>query len=99
MKIPVLVGVQALEPTQELLEHLRYTAIAARLLIHMTGTAGNEDEKACWVENWLDVSDVGPGNYPAEEDRLITFSTCSHEYNDACYVLIAILKKFSGDRA
>ena len=53
-----------------------------------------EEKKAQLAKEWMAVSKFVSGNAPTEEDRLITLSTCSYEYNNARYVVLGILEKF-----
>ena len=46
------------------------------------------------MQEWMSASKFVSGIVPTEEDRLITLSTCSYEYNDARYVVLGILEKF-----
>lgn len=52
----------------------------------------DEEEKAGFLESWLNASDFVSGNVPAAGDRFVTLSTCSYEYSDARYVLIGIVR-------
>jgi len=45
------------------------------------------------MERWVGNSDFDSGINPTAEDRLITLSTCSYEYDNARYVLIGILEE------
>lgn len=45
------------------------------------------------LETWMAHSDFESGIQPAADDRLVTLSTCSYEYDNARYVLIGILKE------
>lgn len=53
----------------------------------------DETDKSRLIEEWIRNSDFVSGNTPAAEERFVTFSTCSYEYNDARYVLIGVLKE------
>lgn len=45
------------------------------------------------IESWISASDFASGIRPAAQDRLVTLSTCSYEYDNARYVLIGILEE------
>ena len=60
-----------------------------------TAFCPNDEAKNRLVESWLKSSDFISDDYPTSEDRLITLSTCSYEYDNARYVLIGILKALS----
>ena len=49
------------------------------------------EERIRLMESWKDASDFVSEVCPTEEDRLITLSTCSYEYDNARYVLIGVL--------
>ena len=53
------------------------------------------EKKEPLVQSWLENADVVSGVYPSSEDRFITLSTCSYEYDDARYVLIGVLKELN----
>jgi len=53
------------------------------------------EKKEPLVQGWLENADVVSGVYPSSEDRFITLSTCSYEYDDARYVLIGVLKELN----
>lgn len=55
--------------------------------------APDSAEASRLIENWIVSSDFDSGIRPSAEDRLITLSTCSYEYDNARYVLIGILKE------
>lgn len=50
-----------------------------------------EDQRRL-IEDWLERSDFCADYEPNEEDRFITLSTCSYDYDNARYVLIGTLK-------
>ena len=50
-------------------------------------------EKEGLLKNWLDAAGIDTGKIPLPEDRLVTLSTCSYEYENARYVLIGKLEK------
>lgn len=55
--------------------------------------APDDTEMERLLESWIDNSDFDSGIKPTSEDRLITLSTCSYEYDNARYVLIGVLKE------
>lgn len=63
-----------------------------------TAFSPTESEKARFVESWLSASDFVSETVPAAEDHFITFSTCSHAYDNARYVLTGILRESGGNR-
>ena len=52
-------------------------------------------EKERLLKNWLDSSILASEDYPASEDRMITLSTCSYEYENARFVLVGSLEKLN----
>lgn len=52
----------------------------------------NEEEKVALLKNWLDASHFDSEIHPTAENRLVTLSTCSYEYEDARYVLVGVLE-------
>ena len=51
------------------------------------------EERKSLVESWMRVSRFVSGIVPTAEDRLVTLSTCSYEYNDARYVVVGVLEE------
>ncbi len=52
----------------------------------------SDEEFFLWLENAIAQSTFQSTVQVTPQDRVITFSTCSHEYREARYVLIGILK-------
>ena len=53
----------------------------------------DEAGKDALVNEWLNASDFVSNVYPELEDRIITLSTCSYEFDNARYVLVGVLRK------
>lgn len=53
---------------------------------------GSEEEFSLWLEQTAARSDFAGPVIPTAQDRVVTFSTCTYEYNDARYVLVGVLK-------
>ena len=49
-------------------------------------------EFALWLEQGIIQSTFQSAVRPTAQDRVVTFSTCTYEYNDARYVLVGIIK-------
>ena len=49
-------------------------------------------EFALWLEQGIIRSTFRSTTRPTARDRVITFSTCTYEYNDARYVLVGVIK-------
>ena len=52
----------------------------------------DEADRAAWVEKAIDASTFDSGIVPTAQDRIMTLSTCSYEFDDARYVLLGILE-------
>ena len=52
----------------------------------------SDEEFSLWLDNAVSRSTFISAAEPAAQDRVVTFSTCTYEYNDARYVLVGILK-------
>ncbi len=52
---------------------------------------GTDEEYAAWLEDALARSTFQSAVTPTPQDRVVTLSTCSYEYDDARYVLLGIL--------
>ena len=52
-----------------------------------------EKAKERLLRTWLKNAAVSPDAYPAADDRLITLSTCTYEYDGARYVIIGVLRE------
>ena len=53
-------------------------------------------EKESLLKEWMGAAGVDAGKIPLPEDRLVTLSTCSYEYENARYVLMGTLEKLGG---
>lgn len=53
---------------------------------------GDDEEFEAWLSGALERSCFQSGWEPTREDRVLTLSTCSYEYNDARFVLLAALR-------
>ena len=53
----------------------------------------DREDRSRLVKDWLERSDFCSDYEPVEEDRFITLSTCSYDYDNARYVLVGVLKK------
>lgn len=52
---------------------------------------GSDEEFSQWLEEALSQSTFSSDITPTAQDRVVTLSTCTYEYNDARYVLLGIL--------
>lgn len=52
----------------------------------------SDEEFSLWLENAIAQSTFTSTVKPGPQDRVVTLSTCTYEYNDARYVLVGILK-------
>lgn len=52
----------------------------------------SDEEFALWLEDAVSRSTFISTVEPTAQDRVVTFSTCTYEYNDARYVLVGVLK-------
>jgi len=52
----------------------------------------SDEEFSLWLENAIAQSTLTSTIKPGPQDRVVTLSTCTYEYNDARYVLVGILK-------
>lgn len=52
---------------------------------------GSDEEFSQWLEAALSQSTFSCNLTPTAQDRVVTLSTCTYEYNDARYVLLGIL--------
>ena len=55
-----------------------------------------EAQRARLIADWLAASDFTSGLTPTHQDRLITLSTCSYEYDTARYVVLGVLEQLEG---
>lgn len=53
---------------------------------------GSDDEYMLWLEDAISRSNFTSTVEPTAQSRVVTFSTCTYEYNDARYVLVGVLK-------
>lgn len=53
---------------------------------------GSDEEYAQWLEDAVSKSLFSSTLKPGAQDRVVTLSTCTYEYNDARFVLMGILK-------
>ena len=51
-----------------------------------------EEEFAPWLEELVEKSNFRPQQLPTAEDRVVTLSTCTYEFNNARYVLHGFLR-------
>ena len=54
---------------------------------------GSQEEYAQWLEDAVSHSAFTGGGIPTAQDRVVTFSTCTYDYNDARFVLLGLLKQ------
>ena len=52
----------------------------------------SDEEFDLWLEDAVSRSTFTGNIQPTAQDRVVTFSTCTYEYNDARYVLVGVLK-------
>ena len=55
-------------------------------------TFSSNEEYAEWLQDSAARSKLHAGILPSLNDRLLTFSTCTYEYDDARFVLVAIMR-------
>lgn len=53
---------------------------------------GSEEEFALWLKDTISNSTFTGTAQPEAQDRVVTLSTCTYEYDDARFVLVGILK-------
>lgn len=56
----------------------------------------HDADRAAWVDSALERSTFDSGLRPTANDRILTLSTCSYEFDDARYVLLGILEPVRG---
>lgn len=54
---------------------------------------GSQEEYGQWLEDAVSRSAFTGGGIPTAQDRVVTFSTCTYDYNDARFVLLGVLKQ------
>lgn len=52
----------------------------------------SDEEFSLWLDNAVSRSTFTSTVEPIAQDRVVTFSTCTYEYDDARYVLVGVLK-------
>ena len=52
----------------------------------------SDEEFFLWLQDAVSKSTFTGAAEPTPQDRVVTLSTCTYEYNDARYVLVGILK-------
>ena len=55
----------------------------------------SDEEFALWLEEAISQSTFTTAIKPTPQDKVVTFSTCTYEYNDARFVLVGILKQIT----